>query len=119
METARKRLWLAITVPPLVWAAQGLFGWFVASYACPGTSRPWSYGTARWAVAIATVLALAVTVAALAILVRDGRAAWRHRGEERVHYLSMVGLVVVCSLTLGLVFAGLPAAFISGCGEIR
>src|SRR5947207_14588746 len=119
METARKRLWLAITVPPLVWAAQGLFGWFVASYGCPGTSMPWSYGAARWAVAIATVLALAVTVAGLAIVVRHFRSLPRHRDADRIRYLSMVGLAVGCSLTLGVIFAGLSAAFLGGCGEMR
>jgi hypothetical protein len=119
METARKRLWLAITIPPVVWAAQGLFGWFVSSHACPGSSMAWSYGAARWAVAIATVLALAVTVAALAIAVGDYRSLPRHRDVERARYLSMVGLAVTCSLTLGVIFAGLSAAFLSGCGEMR
>jgi uncharacterized membrane protein len=119
MDTARKRLWIAITVPPVVWAAQGLFGWFVASHACPGTSRPWSYTAARWAVMIATVLALAVTVAGLIVVIRHGRLLPRGADGERVHYLSMVGLVVGCSLTLGVIFAGLSAAFLGGCGEIR
>jgi predicted permease len=119
METARKRLWLAITLPPVVWAAQGLFGWFVASHGCPGTSRPWSYTAARWAVAVATVLALAVTVAALAIVVRHVRSPSRGPDAERVRYLSMAGLVVGSSLILGVIFAGLSAAFLSGCGEMR
>jgi uncharacterized membrane protein YhaH (DUF805 family) len=119
MDTARKRLWLAITIPPVVWAAQGLFGWFVASHACPGSSMPWSYGAARWAVTVATVLALAVTVAAITVVVRHYRSLSRHRDVERVRYLSMVGLVVSCSLTLGVIFAGLSAAFLSGCGEMR
>src|SRR5438874_6825454 len=108
-ESARKRLGLAITIPPVLWAAQGLFGWFVASHACPGTSRPWSYAAARSAVVIATVLALAVTIAALSVIIRHGRSVPRGADGEPVRYLSMVGLVVGCFLTLGLIFAGLSA----------
>ena len=114
--TERSRLRLAVLAPPLFWAAQGLFGWFVASHACPGTSQPWSLGAARWAVAIATLVALAVSVPALAVTARRFAGG---NGDERVHYLSMAGLLVGAALTLGLLYAGLPALILSACGEMR
>jgi len=115
--TTRTRLTLAVAMPPLVWAAQGLFGWFVASHACPGTAQPWSLTTARWLVVLATLVALAVSVPGLAVAVR--RREGRNGDPERVHYLSMVGLLVGATLTLGVLLAGLPALMLSACGEMR
>jgi len=115
--TTRTRLTLAVALPPLVWAAQGLFGWFAASHACPGTAQPWSLSTARWTVAFATLIALAVSVPGLTVAVRR-----RHGGNgdpERIHYLSMVGLVVGSTLILDVLLAGLPALMLSACGEMR
>jgi hypothetical protein len=114
--TARTRLRLAVLAPPIFWAAQGLFGWFVASHACPGTSQPWSLGAARWAVAIATLIALAVSVPALTFAARQFAGG---NDDERLHYLSMAGLLVGAALTLGLLYAGLPALVLSTCGEMR
>jgi uncharacterized membrane protein YhaH (DUF805 family) len=112
---AKKSLWLAVSIPPVVWGLQGTLGWFVASHACPGTSQPWSLGAARWIVVIGTVIALAVSVAALNASLRR----YRDEQAEKIHYLSMVGLLVGATLTLGLVFAGLPALMIGHCGEMR
>ncbi|MCA1828728.1 MAG: hypothetical protein ABR567_15390 [Myxococcales bacterium] len=114
-EEAKKSLWIAVSVPPLVWGAQGTLGWFVASHACPGTSQPWSLATARWIVALGTIAALAVSVAALNVALRR----YRDEQAEKIHYLSMIGLLVGATLTLGLVFAGLPALMIGACGEMR
>jgi hypothetical protein len=113
----RTRLALAVTLPPVVWAAQGLFGWFVAAHACPGTAQPWSLTTARWLVALATLVALAVSVPGLTVAAR--RVDGGNGDPERIHYLSMVGLLVGASLTLGLLLAGLPALMLSACGEMR
>jgi hypothetical protein len=115
--TSRTRLTLTVALPPLVWAAQGLFGWFVASHACPGTGQPWSLSTARWLVAAATLLALAVSMPGLAVAVRRGNGG--NGDPEQVHYLSMVGLLVGASLTLGVLLAGLPALMLTACGETR
>jgi hypothetical protein len=65
---AKKRLWLSVAVPPAAWAAQGLFGWFVSSHACPGTSQPWSFGAARWAVIVSAVVALVVSAAVSSVM---------------------------------------------------
>jgi hypothetical protein len=117
METARRRLWLAVSIPPAAWAVQGLLGWFIASHACPGTSKPWSLGAARIAIIVVTVLALATSIPALISSARRYRA--QEQQPERVHYLSMVGLVVGAALTLGLLLAGLPAIVVHACGEMR
>jgi hypothetical protein len=116
---AKKRLWLSVTIPPAAWAVQGLFGWFVSSHACPGTSQPWSFGAARWAVILSAAVAIAVSVAALVVSIREVRSMHEFKDVERVRYLSMVGLVVSASITLGLVYSGLSAVVISGCGEMR
>jgi hypothetical protein len=116
---AQRKLWFAVLVPPAVWAMHGLLGWFISSHACPGTSQPWSYSAARWSVALITLVALAVTVAALVVAVRWVREPERSKDPERVRYLSMTGLVVGAALTLGLIYAGLPSLLIHGCGEMR
>jgi heme/copper-type cytochrome/quinol oxidase subunit 2 len=115
--TPQRRLTLAVALPPVVWAGQGLFGWFVASHACPGTAQPWSLTTARWLVVAATILGLGVSVPGLAAAFR--RREGKNGDGERVHYLSMTGLLVGATLTLGLILAGLPALMLSACGEMR
>jgi heme A synthase len=110
-----RRLWLAATLPPLVWGAQGLFGWYVASHGCPGTSQPWSLTTARVAVVIFTLVALAVSVGAFLVAARH----YRDEQPDKLHTLSMIGLLVGGVLTLALLFAGLPALMIAHCGEMR
>jgi hypothetical protein len=118
MSAASKRLWPAVLLPPVFWALQLSFGWFVEAHACPGTSRPWSVGAARVAVGIVTVLSLAVSVWGLLVVFRY----WKGRGAddvERARYLSMAGLVVGVALTLGILFAGLPSVILRGCGEVR
>jgi hypothetical protein len=116
---AKKRLWLSVTIPPAVWAAQGLFGWFVSSHACPGTSQPWSISAARWAVVVSAGIALIVSVAALVVSIRKSREIDRSKDVERVRYLSMVGLLVAGSITLGLIYSGLSGIVINACGEMR
>jgi hypothetical protein len=118
MSPASKRLWAAVLLPPVFWALQLSFGWFVEAHACPGASRPWSLAAARWAVGAATVAALAVTIWGLGVAVRH----WKGRGAEdveRARHLSMAGLVVGVSLTLGVLLAGLPSLILRGCGEVR
>jgi heme/copper-type cytochrome/quinol oxidase subunit 2 len=115
--TSRKRLTLAVALPPLVWAGQGLFGWFVASHACPGTAQPWSLTTVRWLLVLATIVALAVSVPGLMVAVRKREAS--NGDHEKVHYLSMMGLLVGATLTLGVLLAGLPALMIGTCGVMR
>ena len=115
--TSRKRLTLAVALPPIFFGIQGLFGWFVASHACPGTAQPWSLTTARWLLVVATVIALAVSVPALNAAVRRRGAA--NGDPEKIHYLSMMGLLVGATLTLGVLLAGLPALMIGSCGEMR
>ncbi len=112
-ESAPTRLWTAVWLPPVVWGIQGLFGWFAASHACPGTSQPWSLTTARWMIGAVTVVALGVSLWALGVSrrIRDG--------SETTGYLSFVALVVGGTLALGLVFGILPEIWIGFCGEMR
>jgi hypothetical protein len=119
MAEPKKTLWSAVLLPPVVWTAQLCFGWFVASHACPGTSRPWSLGAARWAIAIATVLALAVSIRSLGAAARRRKQLAQAADVERARYLSMVGLVAGAALTLGLIYGGLPVIILRSCGEMR
>ena len=118
MSAASKRLWPAVLLPPVFWALQLSIGWFVEAHACPGTSRPWSLGAARIAVGVVTLAALAVSVWGLTVVFRY----WKGRDAddvERARYLSMAGFVVGVTLTLGILFAGLPSVILRGCGEVR
>jgi hypothetical protein len=106
--TSSRRLWAAIAIPPVLWGAQGLLGWYLASRACPGISLI----TARWIVSSATAAAIAASVWGL-------RTASRKYEEEKLHHLSMAGVIVGGALTLGLVFAGLPMLMLASCGVAR
>lgn len=113
--TLAKHVWWAAAAPPLLWMAQGALGWFIAAHACPPSAEPLSVGAARTAVALITLGALVVSVVGLVAAAR----VWRTEKLERVHFVSMLALVVCVTLTLGLVLAGLPSLVLSHCGETR
>jgi len=115
--TARSRLTVAIAVPPTVFAVLELFGWFAAAHGCPGTMQPWSFTAARWMVIVAAVIAI---VASAPGLLSSTRTLRHGNGDpERTHYLSMFALLVSATLTLGLLWFGLPALILNHCGEMR
>jgi hypothetical protein len=115
--TTRTRLTLAIAVPPAAYGIVELFGWFVASHACPGTAQPWSLVAVRWMVVIATVLALATSIPGIAA---GARAFGRANGDaERTTYLSMFAVLVGATMTFGLLWSALSVLILKSCGEVR
>ena len=116
----RDRFGLALAVPPVAWAAQGLFGWFVAGHVCRGAGAAapcFGPGAARLLVAAATLLALGATVATL-VAARgryraDGAAAV---ADERRRFVAFAALVTATALGVGLLWAGLPVLLLPFCG---
>jgi hypothetical protein len=135
MDAAARTRALALAAPPLLWAAQGLSGWWLASRACPlatlgDTAGPGlSCGAARLAVGAITAAALVLTVLALrAAFLASARfepppetpdASPSGTAAQRAHYLAFAGTFVSATLTLGLAFAGLSTLFLATCGRGR
>jgi hypothetical protein len=117
--TARSRLTLAIAIPPTVFAVVELFGWYVAAHGCPGTKQPWSLSAARAMVIVASLVAILASVPGLLSSARTARHPEAAADPERTRYLSMFALLVSATLTLGLLWSGLPALILDHCGDIR
>jgi hypothetical protein len=118
------RHWIPLALAPLAWMAQGATGWYLAGRACPAAAPPLAFANVRALVAVITLVSLACTVGAG---VSAGRTLWMLAGPEspsggraeRSRFPAMLGLLVSATLTLGLVLAGLPVAFLHVCGEAR
>ncbi|HEX3902532.1 MAG TPA: hypothetical protein VH853_06760 [Polyangia bacterium] len=121
-----RRRWTLLALPPFVWMAQGAAGWYLTGRACPVAARPIPLSTARALITVITLAALACTVSVAISATRMLRSLGTPTAErmpltltERSRFPAMLGLFVGVTLTLGLVFAGLPAVFVRVCGEAR
>lgn len=133
-EEVRSRIghgpWIVAALTALVWMAQGTASWYVVGHACPAGERQWSLGVARGLVVALTLAALAVSITGI---VRALRVLRGTRGlppgkqfptlsetlAEQKRFTAMLALLAGAALTLGLLFAGLPALVIRVCGETR
>lgn len=118
--------WWPLAAPPLVWALQGALAWRLASQACPGArGGTLSDATARAGVAVVTVVAIAITLAAL-LLTRarlhgaappapDADAV----ADERRLAVLWAGGFVAAAFTAGLVYGVLPALLVGVCRTMR
>jgi hypothetical protein len=119
---AQRRSGLILLAVPLAWAAQGLFGWYVASTVCRTTPATAAFpGLGRALIAGATVVALAVSLVALraALGLRARESATHSLEDERREYLVHATLLVATALSFGLLLAGLPTILVRVCGETR
>lgn len=111
-------LWTLLT-PPTVWAAHFLFCYVASAIVC--AKAPGMLGTLRLSIAAATVLALALILAA-------GMQAHRHWGfgsdmpphneptdEDQRRFLGLATLLLCALSAVSVVFGALPALFISAC----
>lgn len=125
-ESRLRRRWSLLALPPLVWMAQGAAGWYLTGRMCPAAARPIPISTARALIGVITLSALACTVG---VAISAGRTLRSPRTSsasktplvltERSRFPAILGLLVGVTLTLGLVFAGLPVVFVRACGEAR
>ena len=113
-------LWTLLT-PPTVWALHFLFSYVAGAVVC--ARAPEAFGEARLAVAAATVVALAIIVAA-------GMQAYRHWGfgsdmpphnqptdEDQQHFLGLSTLLLCALSAVAVIFGALPALFITECAR--
>lgn len=108
--------WYGLLVPPTAWALQEWLGWYVGQRSCSSLEPPSVRG-------ILIGISVAALIAAL-IGVGRGWRAWNggaadsdHR--DRVDFMAFGGLLVSSIFAIAIVWGGLSAALLSGCGWIR
>jgi len=121
-------IWFAVVAPPIAWSLQGGVSWLVADALCGvgiSAAHPRA-AAARLAIGLLTIVALAVSAAAIWRV----HGAWRFLrepdpsgplagAEATRRFLAVAGLLTSATLTLGLVLAGVPALALSACGVAR
>jgi hypothetical protein len=120
--------WFSVIAPPLAWATQGLFGWFVSGAGCRDGRSYWgvSLSTLTTAAIVVSVIALAVAVAGIVLGYRGWTAAEDRRpdlnvinGRTRAAYLAASGVLISGMFAVGIVWAGLGAILVNPCGQTR
>lgn len=111
------RLGALLGVPPVVWACQGLIGWWASAHSC-GRFSTTGLSTVRSVMAAIGIIALCVTIAGLADAVRLIRLtpAGTPGDVDRVRFYGLVTLVFGTTLSLGVLFATLPSILLTHCG---
>ena len=114
------KLGALLCVPPVVWAAQGLLGWWASSHGCEPIASM-KLHTVRVVMLIVSLVALAATVAGLVDAVALVRAAPASApGDiDRVRFFGTVAIVIGTTLSLGVLFATLPSFLITRCGAAQ
>jgi hypothetical protein len=121
VRVSRRRLWVAVALPPLVWAIQGLSAVLVVAEGC---ERGMPTAT-RVIVLLITLLTLSIS-AGCALL---AYASWRRvphglsplhtEARDQDEMLALVGLLSSGAFTVGLVWSGMPALMINLCEVAR
>jgi hypothetical protein len=114
--------WLGVSLPPLAWITQHIFGWGSGVAACPdnragaGSSVP------------VNAIAIGLGAAAVMLILAGGAAsllAWRATRENddsdappagRIHFLSVIGLTI-CPLFLAIVLMSSTGAVVLNCTQ--
>jgi hypothetical protein len=111
------RLWFPLLAPPLAFAAEGAFGWWIGAGICTS----YSIGSVRILVAIVSIATLIVASAGLSTGIQSYRAAsaTHHAAGDRVEFMALGGVFVSSAFLVGLIWFGLNAVFINSCGGMR
>lgn len=115
-------LWRVIAAP-IIWATHFLFCYVTVAIFCEKVGRAAELGTARWVVALATIVALAG-------IGWSSHALWRVRGrsltdddfeyehntpEERHRFLSHVALMLCVLSAVAVLYVAIPTFYLSTC----
>ncbi len=117
VDVSPGRLWFGLLAAPAAWVVQGLCGWALGARICQNLP----VGRVRLIVGLASLGALAVAIAAVAV----GLNTWRRArtetraAEDRVEFMSFGGVLVSTAFTVGIFWASLNAVFVRVCGESR
>jgi hypothetical protein len=112
-----------VIAAPVTWALHFLFCYVYVAIYCEKMGRAAELGDARWAIAIATVIALA-------LIAWSTHALWRVRArsvtdddfefehntpEERHRFLSHVALALCALSAVAIIYVAIPMFYLSSC----
>ena len=118
-----KTLAFGLFAGPVMWSIQELVSYPLAAQSCyPGSVplREPLISSVGLLVALTTLIALVVTVAALLVALRNWRAAGsiaerEAPDENRTRFLSLAGVLVSALFILAIVLNGVPVLLLSPC----
>jgi hypothetical protein len=122
-------VWAGITAAPLVWAAQGLIGWWISSQACADGTPGWG----SWSAATVRLTLVALSAVALLIALAGAIAAYRafrarrqpdrsteaFTGEYRLGFMAMAGVLISSIFAVAIVLTAIAVSTVSVCEEMR
>lgn len=116
-------LWFGFAAGPVMWSLQELVGYPITAMACfPATVPPAPAGPGpNVAMGLVSLVAFAVTLAALLVSIRSWRAAAAlDPGDgpvaSRVTFMAAGGVLTSVLFLFGIVLAAIPAFFMAACG---
>jgi hypothetical protein len=117
LDTSSFRLWYGVIGAPTAWVLFVIGGVGSSQAACSVAGASWSVSNDAWAITL-TLTAGAVAVGAELAALATYRAT-RHPGNEppasRVHFLSVIGILVSGLFLVLIVLAGVGAFFQPEC----
>ena len=144
---SKRRLWLAIAIPPLAWALSELVGYILVSRSCePGWNGLSAHGVNQPGVVLTTIAIVMALVSAGMLVVAAGswrvlddrrvpndRATRASSGSElplaaplaaapewsRARFMAFAGIFVSALCGLGILFWSVPPFFLDVCNQVR
>lgn len=126
---SQTQLWFGACAAAAALAVQGFASFQIAVQACKdghlGYWGPFSPAGVRVLLGIVTAFLLAVSIAGGILSYRNWRAASEQprileaEGRSREAFMALVGLFVTAACVIGIIWAGLPAAFLHTCVTAR
>jgi hypothetical protein len=114
------RLWFGLLAPPGAWAANELFGYWIASHFCHARD---SQAAARVLIVVAAVIALGVAIAAAWVggntyrQLASAPMPTRSEARGRAEFMAVCGLFLGVVFAIGIGWSGLPSLLIGGVCE--
>ena len=122
-SSSLKTLAFGLFAGPVMWSIQELVSYSLAAQACyPGSAplREPLIGGVGVFVALTTLVALVIAIAALLVSLRSWRAAGsvselEAPDESRIRFLSLAGILVSALFILAIALNGVPVLLLSPC----
>jgi hypothetical protein len=129
LSVSLTRLWFGLGAAPLAWLLVELVGYILVSQSCtPGQNGLGAYGVRHPGVAlvILDLLMALIAVGGLAVACGMSRQLSQVPPSEagapamgRARFMAFAGVLVSAVFLLGILFFGIPPAFVNTCSEVR